>query len=173
MISEVKKELATIQLCEIMLEELTAYNKLMTPKEAKTLVSKLQTSAQELADRVKALVRKLYISAQNQHSYSSAIRALVWQAKLAMIEDDLTVATQILNQALLTAEEKKLTMLAQKVKEEINQLEIQQGIWKELIETDTPYERRLEQVRVAEYLETAKNIVITHEVEAYLYRVIK
>jgi tetratricopeptide (TPR) repeat protein len=159
-------ELNMINLCESLLEELKAYEEVMALEKAKPLVKKLSASVQDLLIEIKALVNKLYTTAQNQRAFPSAISALILQAKLLMIEGDLSAVSQILNQALLTAEENNLTLLTQKVTTEINQLETQRETWKEMIETDAPYEKRLKQAKVTEYLENAKKIVIMHDVKS-------
>ena len=158
-------EIIMINLSELLLEELKAYGKLMALKEAQILSENLKISAEDLLGEVKTLVTKLYKSAQDQNSFTSAINALILQAKLSMIEGDLSVAEHFLNQALLSAEEKHFELLAEKVTKEINLLENQKDTWEELIETNAPYQKRLEQARVSEYLENAKKIVIMHEVK--------
>ncbi|MFQ5980580.1 MAG: hypothetical protein ACE5OZ_20775 [Candidatus Heimdallarchaeota archaeon] len=58
---------------------------------------------------------KLYSSAQDRHYHILVITSLFLQAKFALIEGDLTAATQFLEQAKGTAEENSLGRLAEKV----------------------------------------------------------
>jgi hypothetical protein len=101
------------------------------------------------------LVRRLTAHARHQHSFSSVVDALILQAKLAMVGGDLTVATQLLDQAQMTAEEKGLTRLGEKVTTESQLLEAQYENWQHLIDSNAPYTTRLKQARVENYLTEA------------------
>ncbi|MFQ5978114.1 MAG: tetratricopeptide repeat protein [Candidatus Heimdallarchaeota archaeon] len=90
-------QLAMINLCELLLDELKAYGEINVLHEAKSLVD------------------KLYSLAQARHSHSLVVNSLILRAKFAMIEGDLTAAVQYLEQARVTAEEKSLGQLAEKV----------------------------------------------------------
>ena len=141
-------ELNMMNLCELRLDELKAYGEPSVLEEAKTLVT------------------KLYASAQNQQSFSSVVRALSLQTKLTLIEGNLPLAVKLLNQALLTAEENNLGLLSKQVTAEIQQLEEQSDTWKQFIETNAPYEKRIEYARVTEYLESAKKMVTMQNIES-------
>jgi tetratricopeptide (TPR) repeat protein len=101
------------------------------------------------------LVRRLTTRARQQHSFSSVVDALILQAKLVMVEGDLTLATQLLDQAQLTAEEKGLTRLGEKATMESQLLEAQYDNWQHLIESNAPYTTRLAQAQVEDYLTEA------------------
>ncbi|MHA2165554.1 MAG: tetratricopeptide repeat protein [Candidatus Hodarchaeales archaeon] len=141
-------ELNMMNLCELRLDELKAYNEPSVLEEAKTLVT------------------KLYASAQNQQSFSSVVRALSLQTKLTLIEGNLPLAVKLLNQALLTAEENNLGLLIKQVTAEIQQLEKQSDTWKQFIETNAPYEERIEYARVTDYLKSAKRTVTLQNIES-------
>lgn len=107
----------------------------------------------------KTLVRRLTAHARQQHSFSSVVDALILQAKLAMVEGDLTVATQLLDQAQMTADEKGLTRIGKKVTNESLLLEEQYDNWQQLIDSNAPYTTRLKQARFEDYLTKARKIV--------------
>jgi tetratricopeptide (TPR) repeat protein len=103
----------------------------------------------------KNLVQQLTARARQQHSFSSVVDTLILQAKLAMVEGDLTVATQLLDQAQILAVEKGLTRLEKKATTESQLLEAQYDNWQHLIESNAPYTTRLKQARVEDYLTEA------------------
>ncbi len=72
-----------------------------------------------------------------------------------MVEGDLTVATQLLDQAQMTAVDKGLTRLGEKVTTESQLLEAQHDNWQQLIQSNAPYTTRLKQARVEDYLTEA------------------
>ncbi|MFX0199809.1 MAG: tetratricopeptide repeat protein [Candidatus Hodarchaeota archaeon] len=125
-----------LNLCDLYIFELKASGEEAVLQEMKTLVQRLT-----------ALAR--------QHSISSVVDTLILQAKLAMVGGDLTVATQLLNQAQMTAEEKGLTRLGEKASNESQLLEAQYDNWQHLIQSNAPYTTRLKQARVEDYLTEA------------------
>ncbi|MHA1968280.1 MAG: tetratricopeptide repeat protein [Candidatus Hodarchaeales archaeon] len=141
-------EMAMVNLCELLLDELKAYGEVTVLQEAKTLVHNLYTTAQE------------------QHSFSSAVNALILQAKFAMIEGNLTAGVQFLDQALLTAEENNLGLLSKKAAEEKQQLEAQFDTWRKYIQNNVSLQERLKHARVTEYLEEAKKMIRMQNLEA-------
>ncbi|MFQ5980037.1 MAG: tetratricopeptide repeat protein [Candidatus Heimdallarchaeota archaeon] len=134
-------QLAMLNLCELLLDELKAYGQINVLQEAKGLVD------------------KLYSLAQDRHSHSLVVNSLILQAKFAMIEGDLIAATQYLEQARVTAEEKGLGRLAEKVTTEKDQLEAQYDTWEQLIQRNAPLRERVEQARVADYLKDVEKLV--------------
>ncbi|MFQ5977586.1 MAG: tetratricopeptide repeat protein [Candidatus Heimdallarchaeota archaeon] len=134
-------QLAMIHLCELLLSELKAYGEISVLQEANKLVD------------------RLYSSAQTQHSLSLVVNSLILKAKFAMIEGDLIAATQYLEQARLTAEEKTLGRLAEKAAAEKRQLEAQYETWEQLIQRNAPIKERVEHARVADYLKAVEKLV--------------
>ncbi|MFX0208246.1 MAG: hypothetical protein ACFFDT_19835 [Candidatus Hodarchaeota archaeon] len=108
-----------------------------------------------MLQETKTLVQRLITKARQQHSFSSVVDALILKTKLAMVEGDLTVATQLLDQAQMTADEKGLTRLGEKVTTESQLLEAQYDNWQHLIESNAPYTTRLKQAQVEDYLTEA------------------
>jgi tetratricopeptide (TPR) repeat protein len=134
-------QLAMINLCELLLDELKAYGEMNVFQEASSLVD------------------KLYSLAQVQHSFSLVVTSLILKAKFAMIEGDLMTATQYLEQARMTAEEKSLGRLAEIVTAEKHQLEAQYETWEQLIQRNAPFRERVEHARVAGYLKEVERLV--------------
>ncbi|MFQ5981219.1 MAG: tetratricopeptide repeat protein [Candidatus Heimdallarchaeota archaeon] len=134
-------ERAMVNLCELLLDELKAYGEIAVLQEAKTLV------------------HRLYTLAQDRHSFSLTINALILQAKLSLIEGDLAAVTQLLEQARFTADENKLELLAKKVSRERDHLETQFETWRGLIQRNASFEERLKHARVADYLKDVEKLV--------------
>ncbi|MFX0185198.1 MAG: tetratricopeptide repeat protein [Candidatus Hodarchaeota archaeon] len=134
---------AMLNLCDLHIFELKASGEKTVLQETKTLV------------------RRLTARARQQHSFSSVVDTLILQAKLAMVEGDLTVATQLLDQAQMTAVEKGLTRLGEKATTECQLLEAQYDNWQHLIESNAPYTTRLKQAQVEDYLTEALKMART------------
>jgi tetratricopeptide (TPR) repeat protein len=136
-------ELAMFHLCELLLEELKAYGNSDVFQEAKSLVHRLAEMAQD------------------QQVYSLVVQVLLLQAKFALIEGDLIVAGEFLEQAKVTAAEKSLGLLAERVTAEQRLLEAQLDTWRQLIQRNAPLEERLQQARLTDYLQKAIRLVST------------
>ncbi|MFQ5978348.1 MAG: tetratricopeptide repeat protein [Candidatus Heimdallarchaeota archaeon] len=134
-------EMAMVNLCELLLDELKTYGEADVLQAAKTLV------------------HKLYELAQDQHSFSLVINALVLQAKLALVGGDPATATQLLEQAKLTADENNLELLTAKVLRERQSLQTQYETWEQLIQRNAPFHERMERARVADYLKDVEKLV--------------
>ena len=132
---------AAINLCELLLIELSVSGDEKVFQEAKTLV-------QELV----ALAR------QNK-SFTSEIHALIIQTKFVMVEGDLSTALEFLEQAEAITMEKNLKQLAHRVSEEKQQVENQFKEWETLIQSNAPFQARLKQAHFDEYLIDALKIV--------------
>ncbi|MHA2370042.1 MAG: tetratricopeptide repeat protein [Candidatus Hodarchaeales archaeon] len=132
--------MAMLSLCELLLEELKAYGEAIVFEEAKTLVY------------------KLYALAQQHNSFVLIVDALILRASFALIEGKLTDAEKLLEQALLTAEEKNLGLMITKVSVERHRLEEQFERWLNIIQRNAPFQERLEQARLTDYLKTAKRV---------------
>ncbi|MFQ5976524.1 MAG: tetratricopeptide repeat protein [Candidatus Heimdallarchaeota archaeon] len=141
MLHFINTQLAMINLCELLLDELKAYGEINVLQEAKRLVD------------------KLYSLAQDRHSHSLVVNSLILQAKFAMIEGDLTTAAQYLEQARVTAEENSLGRLAAKVSDEISSLQGQYETWQQLIQRNAPFHERLEHAQITDYLKDVERLV--------------
>jgi tetratricopeptide (TPR) repeat protein len=136
------KTKAMLNLCELLLFEIKA-SKDETP------------GMRDLLQEAKTLIENLSSLAQKQPSFPLLIDAFVLQAKLALIEGDFNSATELLERAAITAEEKELQLLGEKVATEKKRLEDQYDSWQRLIQSNAPFHARLEQARLEEYLERA------------------
>jgi tetratricopeptide (TPR) repeat protein len=137
----INTQIAMIHLCELLLDELKAYGEINVLLEAKRLVD------------------KLYSLAQDRHSHSLVINSLILKAKFAMIEGDLTTAAQYLEQARVTAEENSLGRLAAKVSDEISSLQGQYETWQQLIQRNASFHERLEHAQITDYLKDVERLV--------------
>jgi tetratricopeptide (TPR) repeat protein len=125
---------AMLHLCDSLLFEVGASGEEDVLKEAKEVI-------ENLAGR-----------ARKHHSFISVVDTLIIQAKFAMVEGNLTAAAQFLDQAQITAEEKGLSRLAEKVSAEISRLKEQYDIWQHLIQSNASFQSRLEQTQLKDYL---------------------
>ena len=126
---------ATLHLCDLLLFEL-----------------KVSSGDEAVLSNVKSLLNQFKGKAQKARSYSSVVNALILQSKLNTVEGDLTKAAQLLDQAAIMAEEKGLSKLLDKVNAESNQLETQFDQWQQLIQSNAPFQKRLEQAQLEDYL---------------------
>jgi tetratricopeptide (TPR) repeat protein len=140
-------QLVMVNLCELLLDEFKAYGELNVFQEANSLVD------------------RLFSVAQAQQSHSLAVNSLILKAKFAMIEGDLTTATQYLEQARATAEEKNIGRLAEQATTEKHQLEAQFETWHQLIQRNASFQERVEHARVADYLKDIQKLIKTHTVD--------
>ncbi|MHA2368664.1 MAG: tetratricopeptide repeat protein [Candidatus Hodarchaeales archaeon] len=147
MIDFYNTQLAMVNLCELLLDELKAYGELNVLQEASSLVD------------------RLYSLAQDRHSLSLVVSSLILKAKFAMIEGDLIAATRYLEQARVTAEEKNLGQLAEKATAETRQLEAQFDTWEQLIQRNAPIKERVEHARIADYLNDVEKLVSVQRLE--------
>ncbi|OLS25625.1 MAG: Photosystem I assembly protein Ycf3 [Candidatus Heimdallarchaeota archaeon LC_3] len=146
-IASLFKEMAMINLCELLLDELRIYGN------------------PQVLEEVKELVKKLYTRAQDQGSFSLVVNALSMQAKLALVEGNISKAEQLLEQANITAKEKGLNLLEKNVANEKRKLESQYDEWKKMIEENASFGERLEQARLSAYLKEAAKYVSVGNIE--------
>ncbi len=132
---------AMLNLCELLLDELKAYGEITVLQEVNALVTKIQNLTQQ------------------QHSFSLLVDTLILQAKLAMIEGDLTKAMDYLDQATTTAEDKNLGLLLQKVSTEKQSLEEQYEKWQQIFQSNAPLQVRMDQARVENYLKLTVQLI--------------
>ena len=111
---------AMIHLCDLLLFELK------------------MTGEVEILDEVKSLTKRLFEIAKEQSSHSLLAETYVLQSKLALLEMNIEKAQNLLNQALLTAEDKGLRTLAIKIYSEKTSLDTQIEKWKHLAKQKAP-----------------------------------
>ncbi|MHA2231195.1 MAG: hypothetical protein ACXAB4_01720 [Candidatus Hodarchaeales archaeon] len=107
----------------------------------------------------KALVQELLVLAQQLHSFSSVIKALILQARLAIVDNDLLTAVEFLERARRTAKEKHLGALAKKISAEKQHLEIQYEKWQIIANRNISFHEWLKQTGLDDYLKEALKLV--------------
>ncbi|MFX0064544.1 MAG: tetratricopeptide repeat protein [Candidatus Hermodarchaeota archaeon] len=133
--------LAMIHLCELLILELKSFDEPEVWEEAKTLIL------------------QLYDKAQDQQSVSIVGEALLLRAKFATIEGNLQQALEYFDQAQLTAEERNLGLLIQKVGAERKTFEDEFEKWQDLIQSNAPLQERLKHAEMGKYLRDVKKMV--------------
>ncbi len=137
--------IAMLSLCELLINEFKAFGET------------------EVLQEIKNYIHKLYALAKEQNSLPLIIDTLILQARFAMIDGNLSIALSFLENAEETAEKKELGQFIEKVSYEKQQLEEQYDIWQELIHSNTPFQIRLEQARLSEYIKAAQRMMNIRE----------
>ncbi|MHA2226738.1 MAG: tetratricopeptide repeat protein [Candidatus Hodarchaeales archaeon] len=144
---------AMIHLCDLLLFELK------------------MTGEEEILDEVKNLTNKLLTIAKQQSSYSLLAETYILQSKLALLEMNIEKAQDLLDVALLNAEDKGLRNLAIKIYSEKTLLETEIEKWKHLIKQKAPLNDRLELTRLEDLIGrvASKRLEVTEdEVNQYI-----
>jgi tetratricopeptide (TPR) repeat protein len=118
--------LAIVSSCELLLEELSIYNN------------------PEVLDEISLLIMQLLKIAENQHSSSWLAEGKLLQAKLALIQENIEEAKQLLTEAQLIADEHGLNLLAQKISGEHDVLLGKIDEWDKLKKDNAPMADRIE-----------------------------
>lgn len=140
------KKTAMLNLCEILLFELKS-----SPDEI--------TDNIEVFQEVKQLLNNLASLAKQQNSYPLLGDVTILQAKLALIEGNLSKAMELLAHAKIIAEKNELEFLHRRINIEENLLKTQLKTWENLIKKNAPLRERLAQAQVEEYIVEAKKMV--------------
>ncbi|MFX0094418.1 MAG: tetratricopeptide repeat protein, partial [Candidatus Hodarchaeota archaeon] len=133
--------IAMVALCELLLVEVKSFGD------------------PEAWGEAKSLIRQLHIKAQDNHSVSTIVETLLLRAKVATIEGDLPQALKYYDQARLTAEEKKLCLLIQKVNTEQNHFEAEFEEWQALIQRNASLQERLAQSQIDDYIQKVQKLI--------------
>jgi predicted amidohydrolase len=131
------------------------------------------TGEDEILHEVKDLTEKLHKIAKDQSSHSLLTEAYVLKSKLALLELDINKAQELLDIALINAEDKGLRTLAVKIYSEKTLLEAEIEKWKYLTKRKAPLNERLELTRLEGLMErvTSKRLEVSEdEVEKYRIR---
>jgi hypothetical protein len=112
------------------------------------LVELRMSSALEVLEEVKTINSRLLSIAKQQYSFWLFAETYVLKARLALFELDLKNSTQLLDQALLIAEENGLTKLAVKIYSEQTRLQDQMAQWQQLADRDASLNERLDLARL-------------------------
>jgi len=116
--------IALVNLCEILLADLQITNDV------------------EILEEIKPLIEQLLILSENSHSFWILGEAYLLQAKLALINFDVTKARQFLTQAQKIAESNGIKRLAMKISQEHDDLLKQLTLWENLKESEAPLSER-------------------------------
>jgi tetratricopeptide (TPR) repeat protein len=146
---------AMIHLCDLLLFELK------------------MTGEEEILDEAISLTNRLLTIAKQQGSHSVLAETYVLQSKLALLELDMKKAQNLLEIALLNAEDKGLRNLAIKIYSEKTLLETQIEKWEYLVKQKAPLNERLELTRLEDLISrvASERLEVTEEeVQQYLVR---
>lgn len=132
--------LAMIHLSELLFEEFTHFDsEIVIFEEAKTVLNKIITIAKD------------------KTSFSLLVESFILKSKFLIIENKISKAFLLMDQAEITATEKNLTKLINKVKTERIRLESQIEGLGNLKEESLKV--RLEKLKITEYLQEIRNVV--------------
>ena len=135
------RELAMINLCELLLDELRLFGD------------------PSVLDEVQSLLTKMFSLAESRDSFSLMTNALLLQSKLALLNGNVFRCEELLEQAYLITADKDLLMLHKKVASEKQHLQDQYESWKNLVDSHSSFGDRLEQVQLTNYLQEAKKFI--------------
>ena len=109
--------------------------------------------------------KKLFLLAESQHSYPLMVESMLFDAKINILKLEFTKARVILTQAQITAEEKGLKMLSQKISKEHDNLLNKMNQWENIINESISLSERLELANVEEILRSMiqKSYALTQE----------
>jgi tetratricopeptide (TPR) repeat protein len=129
---------AMVNLCDMLIRELTL------------------TANAELLEEIKELLLKLHSIAEEQSSNSILAETYRLEALLALAELDLKKARNSLQKGLNLAEEKKLESIASNIREDQINLDEQIQLWEELKERKAPLEETLQYVKIEKSMNQLK-----------------
>jgi tetratricopeptide (TPR) repeat protein len=132
--------IAMVALCDLLLLELKATGEDEVWKEAKTLIQKFHTRAQD------------------QQDFNMVVNALLLRAKFSTIDGELDEAQGYFDEARMIVNEKELGTL---VRVETEQKEFEEDFhkWQDLIHRHTSLKERLIQTQLAEYIQEVQKEV--------------
>ncbi len=133
--------IAIINYCDLLLFEVKSFGDPEVWTEAKTLIQQFSTKAQD------------------QQLFPMIVEALLLRAKFATIEGELQQALKYYDQAKLTATEKNLDFLAQKVAGERQTFEVKFEKWQELNQRNASLQERLKMAQIEDYIQDVLKIV--------------
>ncbi|MFW9991550.1 MAG: tetratricopeptide repeat protein [Candidatus Odinarchaeota archaeon] len=126
--------LAIIQLCDLLIAEVKLYGELSVWEEAKALIEKLERMAQD------------------HHSFSLSVEALLLRAKAATVDGNLPQALNYYEKARLAATSKNLTRLLVKVDKEQKRFEADFEKMQYLIQSNASLQERVTNAQMENYI---------------------
>jgi tetratricopeptide (TPR) repeat protein len=132
--------IASINLIELLLDELSMYQENEILIEAQDLINKMRKYAQE------------------NYLYPDLVNALLLQSRLSLVQGDISSAYKILDQADLIAEEKNLNRYKNRVKREKELQNSEINRWKVLSDKSSSFRERLDMANLRDYIIKMKGI---------------
>ncbi|MDH5645622.1 MAG: hypothetical protein OEZ01_06415, partial [Candidatus Heimdallarchaeota archaeon] len=126
---------AMLNLCELLIAELTAFG------EEIVLIE------------VKMISDKLYSIAEKQNSYYLLVETLIIKSKVALIEFDLEGSQKLLNEAMTFVNKFKLLHLSSKVEDQINKFRDTLNYWETYSNQNASLIERLKLSDLQEYMD--------------------
>lgn len=133
--------LAILNMCELLILEL-----------------KISETQESLLKEINSLSEELYAIAHSQQSSSVGIMSLLLKSKLALIEDNLGEASELLESAQSIAKEKNMKTLLETVRQEQTLMQTELDRLVEGAAIATPLKERIERFRLESYIQKAKKI---------------
>jgi tetratricopeptide (TPR) repeat protein len=139
------KKTALLNICELLFFELKS-----SPDEI--------TEESEVFQEAKHLVDNLASLAQRQHSFSLLVNTQILQAKLFLIEGNITTAMQLMDQAITYSEKSGLTSLLNQAQQEKQTMVKDFNELRKMIENNASITERIEKMELLEYIQEVKKI---------------
>lgn len=134
------KQIAIINLADLMVEEL--------------VIDQSEEMFTELSD----LIDKLYTLGKEQMIFHMIIESLILKSKIALIKGNLKQAERLLVQASILAEEKNLTYLVNKTNAEYKEFRGQITHWSDFIENNAPLIEKIKLAEIQNYIDNLEKI---------------
>lgn len=138
--------IALFNLCELLLDELKLYGE------------------REVLEEVERLTQKILQIAQKQHSYTLIVQILLIRSKFVLLDGALDTADNLLKQADIYTKEKGLSFLSDEISQERSNFEKELEVWTELTQRDSPFQKRLKQAKIENYISEAMKVLDRHSV---------
>ncbi|OLS22952.1 MAG: hypothetical protein HeimC2_28510 [Candidatus Heimdallarchaeota archaeon LC_2] len=114
----------------------------------------------EVLDEVHSYLSEIYEITQEKHMFPMLVSCLILRSKLKIVEGALEGGLKYLEQAILTAEEKGLTMWLEQALTEKSKITQEYQEMKKLIENNVSLSERMDKIAVLDYLKIAQKISV-------------
>ncbi len=126
-----------VNLCELLLDELKFYGE------------------EDVLQEIQLLLTSISGLAKNLRSITNLVILYSLQAKLALIEGDAELSTNLLNQALSITKDKGLELLLTKIEDQQNYVMSQLDEWKAMLVKNSSLQEKFELLNLKKYIDTA------------------
>lgn len=117
------------------------------------LIEELQiTGSEAVLTELENVTTRIQTMAKKQHSYWLIVETYILQSRLALVKLDLEKAKEVLIQAQIIAEEKRLQKLVDRITHEHYQLFEQLEKWEEFVQKNIELQDRIEQSHLEELI---------------------